>query len=523
VTENIAGQRDVFAQRKFGGRLVGLLFFIACQQIVSCKCQDDSVLALAEEVTGAVERDFAQSLNQWTEAKVKAEFRVGDGVQSKVGGGAILSLTNGAYVKLKEKSRIRFLALKASNKKTDAGIDVETGEVELTAGAEGLSLETADGALDLQNGSRVRIRRGDKSLDILVDIGKAVFIDKTKKMEEIAAGQGISLLIGSAVIERLSSLETAPSTLKDGADSEAALHTDPAESTSADDKRGEAGPPRIPEETGAPDLSISVGESTTVHVGEPPSTIAVNFNNVCPKEGAVQAGGKWLSKGSGTAIVRLKAGRHPYRIFCLNDRGFPSTEDVGKGRVTVVADSGRKRLPKDAPSSTIDVDGRRYNILYQTKLPQVTVRWPEAPLGQTYTLHITSSGKTKSMSTPKPELRLSSGDLKEGLHRLKFEAKGKLSRTSRVTEVQIGYDNAAPVVGILSPSEKGFGVGDTVEIAGESAPGWTASVPGGNLSVDAQNRFKGSILFQGPSRGIAIRLSHPSRGVHYYIRRGRTP
>ncbi len=550
MTENITRRWDVFGNENsrerskspLRGGLGPAWWRICCAiavlllgiEATSCKCQDDSVLAVAEEVTGIVQRDFAASQNQWIPAAKKDEFRVGDAVQSKPVSGAVLSLSDGAFVKLAEKSRIRFLAVKAKDNRSGAGIDVETGELELTAGADGFTLETADGALSLENGSRVRIRRTDKATDILVDIGKAVFIDKNKKEDQMTAGQGISLTIGSAVIERLGELdkaETPPS-------AETAAASDTAEDTNAketeapqndgtkigkSDNRRETHPPNIPTETEAPDLSLAMGESLGVHVVQPPSVVAIRFESACPGEGAVQIGGKWLGKGSGTAKVRLKAGRHSYRIFCLDERGFPGSSDVGRGRISVVADSGRKRLPKDAASSAVDVDGRRYKILYQTKLPQVTVRWPDGPKGQSYTLHITSSGKTRTLSASKPELRLPSGDLKEGLHRLKFEAKGSLSRTSRVTEVEIGYDNAAPVVGIVSPSEKGFDVGEAVEIAGESAPGWTASVPGGNLSVDAQNRFKGSILFQGQYRGIAIRLSHPSRGVHYYIRRGRTP
>ena len=47
--------------------------------------------------------------------------------------------------------------------------------------------------------------------------------------------------------------------------------------------------------------------------------------------------------------------------------------------------------------------------------------------------------------------------------------------------------------------------------------GWTAKIDGVDVPIDKQRRF-GPIKVGPPAgKALAIRMSHPQRGVHYYL------
>jgi hypothetical protein len=55
-------------------------------------------------------------------------------------------------------------------------------------------------------------------------------------------------------------------------------------------------------------------------------------------------------------------------------------------------------------------------------------------------------------------------------------------------------------------------------VHGAVLPGWSAAVEEIAIPIDKQRRFTAKV--GAPSgRALAIRLSHPQRGVHYYLRR----
>ena len=58
--------------------------------------------------------------------------------------------------------------------------------------------------------------------------------------------------------------------------------------------------------------------------------------------------------------------------------GRPS-KVVARGTVRVERDAGTSQLPARAPTSLVDADGRGYTVYYQNQLPEVRVRWPNAP------------------------------------------------------------------------------------------------------------------------------------------------
>jgi hypothetical protein len=50
-------------------------------------------------------------------------------------------------------------------------------------------------------------------------------------------------------------------------------------------------------------------------------------------------------------------------------------------------------------------------------------------------------------------------------------------------------------------------------------PGWTAKVEGVEIPVDSRRRFHATVAAPQGAQALAIRLSHPQRGIHFYLRR----
>jgi hypothetical protein len=149
-------------------------------------------------------------------------------------------------------------------------------------------------------------------------------------------------------------------------------------------------------------------------------------------------------------------------------------------------------------------------------LPKVSVRWPNAPSAGPFSLQVRSSKGQKRFAAASGSVQLPTGALGEGSHELWFEGAGQ---RSRATTVVVQFDNAAPTASIGAPGERSFAPGATVSVAGSALPGWTVSVQGRELPQDAQQRFSGEAQAPSDVRALAIRFSHPQRGVHYYLRR----
>jgi hypothetical protein len=132
-------------------------------------------------------------------------------------------------------------------------------------------------------------------------------------------------------------------------------------------------------------------------------------------------------------------------------------------------------------------------------------------------LGLSSQGKgQKTFSSASASYALPAGTLGEGSHEVWFEAHGERSRK---TSVVVQFDNAAPTASISSPAERGFAPGASVSVSGMALPGWTVSAGGHELPQDSQQRFSGDVPGPVGVAALAIRFSHPQRGVHYYLRR----
>lgn len=262
------------------------------------------------------------------------------------------------------------------------------------------------------------------------------------------------------------------------------------------------------------DFAIGAGATITVHDPRPPTAIGLRFSEQCAGRGIVEImrGGSaaMSSSGSGQANVLLNAGAHSYRVRCAGG-GDPIT-----GTLRVVRDSGIAPLPPSAPRTMVDADGRNYRVMYQTHIPDITVRWPRPPATGPYTLTIRGPGQPRSMNSTAPRFELASGTLATGTYTLELRAG---TASARPTTLEIRFDNAMPTASIRSPGDRSFSAGETVHVSGIAVAGWSASVDGVNLPLDPQLRFEGDVT--APSHALAIELRHPSRGRHIYLRRPR--
>jgi ferric-dicitrate binding protein FerR (iron transport regulator) len=264
------------------------------------------------------------------------------------------------------------------------------------------------------------------------------------------------------------------------------------------------------------DLVVPAGASFAVHDPSPPTAVGFSTAGKCAEGATVQlAGGPRIrSSTSGAVNVLVAPGAHHYTVRCV---GGSEKDVVATGTVSVLADGGTARIPRTAPATLVDTDGRSYTVLYQNLLPKITVRWPAAPQASSYTLRVTSpGGKSEAIPTSTASHAFPSGAFREGEHRVSFEGGGARAKDTRV---EIKFDNAAPTATLTSPANGGFAPGGSVTVSGIALEGWKISVGGKELPLDDQLRFSGEATAPANQRALAIEFVHPRRGLHYYLRR----
>lgn len=268
------------------------------------------------------------------------------------------------------------------------------------------------------------------------------------------------------------------------------------------------------------DLTIEAGQTAVIHDPRAPTAVAVRFADACPGEGVVEltrrgrsfAKASMRSAGDGTANILVPPKRHSYRVMCAGADGLSAA--AGKrGTLTVKNDSGRRQLPRGAPHNLVDADGRRYTVLYQNRLPELTFRWPRAPTtGGPVTLHIAPErGATRVISLASAKHKLASGELDEGSYTWWFEV-GKMRSPN--TRLAIDFDNAAATA-YLKPAA--VGANGKVSVEGAVIAGWTVSVRGKQLDLDRHRRFSAEVALGANDHAIPVRISHSQHGVHYYL------
>ncbi len=285
------------------------------------------------------------------------------------------------------------------------------------------------------------------------------------------------------------------------------------------------------ESTAAPiaaDLDVPGGESSTIHSPRGSVAVRIHFDGACDGDALVEVTsghGKRTAfvhaGGPAAAVLPLGAGSSGARVRCVDAQGRPGEARL-RSTFQVLRDSGAQAVPRTAPHDFVDADGRHYSVLYQNLLPQITMRWPRAPQGAKTTAHV-DSGKGAAQAFSATEgATASAGALAEGSYRFWFDVDGDPATRSPDTTLRVAFDNAAPAAELQLPLE-GQATAGTVTVAGVAVEGAAITVDGAPIPLDSSFRFRGDVASAGgggtpANRSIAVRIVHPTRGVHYYLR-----
>ena len=266
------------------------------------------------------------------------------------------------------------------------------------------------------------------------------------------------------------------------------------------------------------DFKVSVGETFTIH--DPKGVTAVQFGF----GGKCAAGGGFIemdrdsrfrtakvSAGKDAANLSVGAGSWAYRLRCSNASGDSAA--VASGRLAVTRDSGNRALPKLPATNNIDADGRTWRISYQSVIPNFAIKYKGA--GGALKLHLASGGKEELVESSGTTVQVPGTKLKEGTYTYWFDKDGV--KDPQISTLVIDFDNTAPQVYIEAPAN-GKPWGTDIEVRGAVLPGWTAAVDAITIPIDKQRRFAAKVE-KPAGAALAIKLSHPQRGVHYYLRR----
>src|SRR3569623_789290 len=269
------------------------------------------------------------------------------------------------------------------------------------------------------------------------------------------------------------------------------------------------------------DFKIVVGDaprSFVVHDPKGSTALQFTFNSKCPSGVTVEMDHDArfrtprVSEGKESANILLSSGAWAWRLRCAGG-GIAAS-----GQIVVVTAAGRRPLPPKPRKNSIDADGRVSAISYQSLIPTVEVHYKGT--ATTYKLHLATGGSDEVFESSTPVVEIPGKKLKEASYSFWFEKPD--GKQDKVTTLKITFDQTAAQVYIESPIE-GAPFGSDIVVAGAALPGWTAKVDAVEIPLTDPNTRRIHATVQAPAGGaqaIAIRLSHPQRGIHFYLRRG---
>jgi hypothetical protein len=489
----------------------------------ACRRAREAPVATLVSVTGVVEQADGAA---WRGAGPGAELVTGDAVRTGARAGARLRLTAGGVIRMGEASLIRFRRGTLPDQRPPE-IAVDFGRTEIDEAAD-LSVISAAGRARIERGARVRVNAGAGSATLEVIVGRAIVAGRDGDVP-VDAGQGITFRIGGAIVERFqvrvgeAIVERVGGGAPDGprtATATTAAAAPELASAAANGANGTAAPAPAAAERRRADVTLAAGDSVVLHSDRLPLAVRLRVDQLCPGEARVQLGTAARSgdavAGTGAVVLHLRAGVHRYTVRCADDA--PGAAARATGVLSLKRDSGDVPLSRSAPSNTIEADGRRYTVLFQTRLPELTLIWPGPAAPADLTLHIESAaGGSRTLPAPTPEYRLRSGAMPEGTHTWWYATKD--GRLSPKTTVIIRFDNTAPTAQFFRADPTAGAPVGTIPIDGVAMQGAKVSADGQPLAVDDHGRFRGSVTPLDGDDAVAVRIEAPYGGSHCYVRR----
>lgn len=508
---------------------LGLTAFTLALSLLAVGCRSRA-LAELEASQGNVSRDFSGAVGSWEPAAVGAAFSFGDGLRTDKASSARLRVGPGR-VQVESDTTIRLLKPGSTAGAVPAGVEVSRGRAIIEALETPWPIRTRGGGATLRPGTRIEVVPAADGERYRVLFGAASFTEAGGATIEVAAGRSISIGIGRALLEPEEppaaaanepaavsgalALDAAPSPQDAGAGE---LLADPAPSGDR-----EAAPPDAPSggRSGSAELIVAAGESFRVYDPHPPTQVGFSID-ACAAEVEVAVARIGKFRGHGLVTVPVGPGSFAYKLRCL---GRTSRRPPGSlaGSVRVVRADGTRPLPKSAPHNTVELDGRKYTLMYQNLRPALTVVWPEAPAAASYTVVLAlPNGANRTLSAREPSLAVPPGVLLDGAHSVSMHVTGSPSLRAKATTLNVSFDNAAPAASLESPSPLGFESGASVHVQGVAVAGSRVSIDGHPIELDRNQRFSVDYPLPANKRALAVRFQDPARGTSYYLRRPRT-
>lgn len=489
----------------------------------ACDC-DGRPLAVLERHEGPVSRDHQSSVGSWEAATKGATFALGDGLRTGAAATAELRTQSATRLQVEPETIVRFAATRPE---APPKLALEMGAIQVETTDEDLEVGTRTGSARIVAGSRARVRAEGGSVRFHVDVGQVV-VETTEGSRNIGAGRTFELMVGNAIREVGTEAERAARPPDAGLAvgeraGDAGVAPDAEVVRRALPREARPGGADAPISRGRTDWLLEEGQPidlklapdvprATVHAPDGRVNVVVPWP--CSGEGSleVRRGRRVLRHpASAPVALRLGPGAHAYRVRC------PDASRVAlSGSLLVRRDAGVRRLPLRPPAATARADGRRYSIRFQNQLPAVSLTWPDAPDAPAYELTVRSPRGVRKRRVTAPRVQFRSGSLVEGRYVFRFEAAGKRSPP---TDLVIAFDNAARAASLSTPAAAGYAAGSGVEVAGVAMVGSRVSIAGSPVPLRSDGRFRHQV--PAPGAALAVQVSHPSGGVHYYLRRRR--
>ena len=506
------------AMQRFHLPTIEILGSLVVALVSACNGCGDNPLAILNGFQGKVEWQTASKTKTWSKAEKGVRFHVGDALRTGDHSTAELTLSPEGAMRVKESTVVRFLD---TPPEAPRRLRVESGQVQVEATLAPIEIATGQGVARLAKGGRVRVNAQNDQARLLVEVGSIEALGDGKKA---GVGQQMTLEVGAVITEKadvaLWDLALGAVVEDKSADTEDELPevADDADESPDDESTDEnsAGAIQFASDGTLPNLMLEGGRVVTVH--DPRTPTKVGFVVADCSQGTrveIRSRGHWSQgTGAGFVVAELPPGTYHYRGRCVE----ASASYKVTGRIHIRQDAGTRRLPERAAQTTLEADGRKYTVQYQTRLPVVRIRWPNPPASQGYTLELRSSDGPLKQFTAKPDatIVLKSGTLDEGTYRYRMRATG--GRSSLESTVRIAFDNAARSAYLSSPQNAAFDRSATVKVAGAALAGARVRSGEQDLEVSSSGHFRGSATVSPTEDALVVQVTHPKSGTHYYLR-----
>lgn len=518
----------VSAVRRRNRSGVVALAFAGLMAMAGMGCRPDAPVARALEASGVVERGHGDG---WSAVVPGTAFEVGDTIRTGAAASARVDLLGSGIIRIGERARVRFQL--GRSERADPAIAVELGSAEVDQTTAPVSIITSVGPARIERGAHVRVRSDGQVASLEVVVGRAVMLDAGREVP-VGAGEGVRIRLGSALFERFAvKVGRAVVEPRGSANLAGSVGAAPSEATgeavaaglparSDGPVRGDSAAARgVPGERERADVTLDAGESATVHDGRAQVAVRLRVATRCPGEAIVSLAGRGprreRSTTAGTVVLRLRPGRQSYDVRCIGEAGATSPRTAGV--LSVRRDTGNVPLPGQLPINVIDADGRRYTVLFQTRLPKLMLAWPAAPKeATTFELHLDAGAGARVIERVSPTRPLPPGTVSEGTYTFWYQTSTGVQ--SPRTTLTVRFDNVAPTAQFFrAPAGAGTSPPGVIPIDGVTVEGATVSVGGQPVALDAHGRFRVEATPLEGDDAVSVRLQHPRTGVHYYVRR----